>query len=106
MPTMTVNLKYDAETINGKDITFRVRAISGDPPQEGIADGNGTLHVNGPDSNGRYEAFIDITVYPDNPALIGEWKITHVPLDQRSADCLHLEADGTLTCVDSRLPAW
>ena len=103
---MSINLKCEADIINGKAIRFCVRAFRGDPPQEGIAEGNGTLHVIGPDGNGAYEAFIDITVPPVTSTLIGEWKITHVPLDQRSADCIQIEADGTLVCVDSRLSVW
>lgn len=100
-----IQLKQDAAALHGKDIKFRVRAFKGDPPQEGIADGNGTLIIDGPNDDGKHEAFIDVTVYPDNPSRVGTWQITHVPIYQEAADCLEVLADGSLVCVDPSLPS-
>jgi hypothetical protein len=69
-------------------------------------EGNGTLHVNESTESGKYDALIAVEVYSDDDVAVGKWTFTEVPLDQRAADCLRMEADGTLSCVDDRLPSW
>ena len=100
-----IRIKQDANRLHGKEIEFRIRAYKGNPPQEGIADGNGILILDGPDEDGLYEAFIEVTVYPDNPSGVGTWEITKAPLHQDAADCLEIAEDGTLVCVDPSLPS-
>jgi hypothetical protein len=98
-----IKLKHDATSLSGKNIEFRIRANSGDPPQRGIAEGDGILTVDGPDGDGMYEVSIKVSVLPDNPARVGIWRITVLPLSQRLADCLEIRPDGTLSCVDDSI---
>jgi len=101
---MPISISLPPASINGKPIAFRIRSWKGDPPVEGIAEGSGTLHVNESTESGKYDALIAVEVYSDE--VVSKWTFTEVPLDQRAADCLRLEGDGTLSCVDDRLPSW
>ena len=101
--TNPIKLKHDAASLRGKNIEFRLRANSGDPPQRGIVEGDGVLTVDGPDGDGMYEVSIKVTVLPDNPDRVGTWQITVLPLSQRLFDCLELRPDGTLSCVDDSI---
>ena len=105
---LPVTLPHPAESLNGKTIRFRVRSVRGDPPQEGVADGRGTLMVDSSyEKDGMFVATIDVTIWPETPT--GTVQIHTIPLDQRSVDCIRIlpqpEDDVELECVDSSLPS-
>ena len=104
---LPVTLPAPAEELNGKTIRFRVRSTRGDPPQEGIADGQGTLMIDSAyEIEGMFVATIDVTIWPKTPT--GTVMIHSIPLDQKSVDCIrilpHPEGEVELECVDPSLP--
>lgn len=104
---LPVILPAPAEELNGKTIRFRVRSTRGDPPQDRIADGQGTLMIDfAYEIEGMFVATIDVTVWPVTPT--GTVQIHTIPLDQRSVDCIRIlpnpEEGVELECVDPSLP--
>lgn len=105
---LPVTIPAPAEKLNGKTIRFRVRSTRGDPPQEGIVDGQGILMVdNAYEKKGMFVATIDVTIWPETPT--GTVQIHTIQLDQRSADCIRIlpqpEGDVELECLDLALPS-
>jgi hypothetical protein len=105
MTPPAVTLRHAPEELDGKSIRFRIRSYAGEPVQEQSAEGNGILFVFEASEEGRFEAFIDVSSFPDHPSHVGVWETHQIPLTQQSADCLKIESDGTLLCVDPSLPS-
>jgi hypothetical protein len=102
--TPIVKIAHSPETLHNKPVTFRVRAYHGDPLQEIVVDGNGTFLLTETNKEGEYEATISVSFFDGSPSGAGTWKMTQVELDQRSVDCLSIEADGSLRCFDLQIP--
>lgn len=100
----SITLPHPADELRGKPITFRILSSRGDPVEIGIASGEGTLVVDGPDDDGLFESFIHAESFDGIPGGPGTWHFTDIRLDQRAADCLRVLEDGTLTCLDATLP--
>lgn len=103
---MKVSLKHEPEALEGKSVRFRIRGFRGDPPEEVIADGKGTLHISPTDEDGKFETMISVDIWPESG--IGTAVFHHLPLEQSAADSIRfLQGDPEgieLECRDSSLP--
>ena len=99
-----ITLPYPADDLRGKRIKFRILSSRGDPVEIGVASGEGTLVVDGPDDEGLFEAFIHAESFDGIPGGPGTWTFTDIYLDQRAVDCLKVQEDGSLLCLDTNLP--
>lgn len=100
-----IQLKKNVDAFNGKEISFRVLAIGGNPKQEIIAEGDGILNFESTNEDGMYIAFISVAEFPNNSAKFGTWSTYQIPLYQEAVDCLEILADGRISCLDSSLPS-
>lgn len=96
-----ITLPRPAEELCGKRIKFRILASRGDPVEMGIALGEGVLIVDGPNDDGCFEAFIRAETFDGMPGGPGNWTYTDICLDQRAVDCLKIQEDGSLLCLDA-----
>lgn len=99
-----IKLPHPADALRAKSIKFRILSTRGDPPETGIAYGDGTLVVDGPDDDGLFEVFIHAEFFDGITGGSGTWTFTDVFLDQRAADCLKIQEDGSLLCLDPSIP--
>jgi hypothetical protein len=102
--TRIIKLPHPADTLHNKSVKFRVRAFHGEPLQEVVVDGIGTFLLTEAEKEGEYEATISVSVFDGSPGGAGTWRMTQIELDQRSVDCLRIEADGSLSCFDPQIP--
>jgi hypothetical protein len=104
--TTLITLPHPVIDVDGKTIRYRIRSYKGDPIEELIASGQGTLTIRSSNEDDKFFASIDITVWPVSG--VGTVVITELPLDQRSVDYIRIlptpEGNVELECLDSSLP--